>query len=180
MPSLTPLSELTNADVLRDLRRRVREMKALEEDGGQGYGPCIEFYERILECTPELDYEPLYHAAAKGVTKRNTEIERLQREIYNMLPHDEATAIINDCDMWVGRPVLRDKENVKLKQSLDAARKVRDELVAQKRNEHVVDWAYRIVSAQGAVNQAKKALYMYLQKTSKSRYSHQNIKHRDL
>ena len=135
---------------------------------------------RIKYSDSKLMFERIYRAAAASVTKRNTEIERLQREIYNMLPHDEAAAIINDCDMWVGRPVLRDKENVKLKQALDAARKVRDGLVAQKRNEFVVDWAYRIVSAQGAVNQAKKALYIHLQKTGKSRYSHQNIKHRDL
>lgn len=179
MSDLTPLSDLTDADVLRDLRRRVRVLKAWEKDGKQGYGPCIKFYERILECTPEVDYERLYNAAAHGVTKRNTEIERLQREIYNMLPHDEAAAIINDCDMWVGRPLFREKVAVELKKKLDATRAIRDKVIEQK-SDDVVGHAYRVVSVQGAVDQAKKALYMELRKTSKSRYSHQDVKHKDL
>lgn len=179
MSKLTPLSDLTNADVLRDVRRRVREMKALEKDGKQGYGTCIKFYERILECTTAIDWEFLYNSAAHAVTKRNTEIERLQREIYNMLPHDEAAAIINDCDMWVGRPLFREKVAVELKKKLDATRAVRDKVIEQK-SDDVVGHAYRVVAVQGAVDQAKKALYMELRRTSKSRYSHQDIKHKDL
>jgi len=126
-----------------------------------------------------MNFERIYRAAAASVTKRDTEIDRLQRTIYNMLPHDEAVAIIDAAPVALQRTVLREKETVKLKQKLDAARAVRDKIV-EKTPDDVVSHAYQVVSAQGSVNQAKKALYMRLHKTSKSRYSHQDTKHRDL
>jgi len=139
-----------------------------------------QFCRKILKEVDGVNYETLYRAAAHSVTKRDTEIDRLQRAIYNLLPHDEAEAIIDAAPLPLQRTVIRDKQMVNLKQGLDAARAVRDNLITQKQNEFVVDWAYRIVSAQGSVDQAKKALYMYLRKTAKSRYSDQDNKHRDL
>jgi len=113
MPSISPLSSLNNdADVLRDLRRRVREMKAAEKDSKQGYSACIKFYERILECVPDIDYESIYRAAAAGVTMRNTEIDRLQRIIYDNVPN--AVELINEAPQALGRNVVREHE-LKLK-----------------------------------------------------------------
>ncbi len=138
-----------------------------------------EFYKSVLKEVDGVNYELIYHAAAASVTKRNTEIDRLQRTIYSILPHDEATAIIDGAPLALQRTVLRDKEHVSLKQRLDSARVIRDRLV-EKTPTNAVDHAYQIVTAQGSVNQAKKSLYTYLQETRKSRYSHQDIKHRDL
>ena len=126
-----------------------------------------------------MDYERIYNAAARSVTIRDTEIDRLQRTIYGMLPHDDAAAVIDGAPIALQRTVLRDKEHVSLKQRLDSARAVRDRLV-EKTPSNAVDHAYQIVAAQGSVNQAKKALYAYLHETRKSRYSHQDTKHSDL
>lgn len=150
------------------------------------YATCVRFehlpelqdakerYERILDEVESGNYKRLYDAAVKGVSKRDTEIDRLQRAIYNLLPHEEAAAIIDEAPQALARNVIRETETTKLKQKLDAARVVRDKLIKQKQTEYVVDWAYRIVSAQGAVNQAKKALYIQTRKTNK------DVAHKDL
>ena len=141
------------------------------------YATCVEFEhlpelqtakeycERILDEVEGGNYKRLYDAATAGVTLRDTEIDRLQRAIYNALPHDQAAAIIDEAPRALQRNVLRDDELVRLKQKLDDARSVRDKLIDQKQREYVLDWAYRITSAQGAVNQAKKALYIKLRKS---------------
>lgn len=139
-----------------------------------------DFYQGILDEIGYVDYEPIYHAAAASVTLRDTEIERLQRAIYNMLPHEEAVEIIDGAPRPLQRNVIRETEMNLLKQKLDAARAIRDKVVAQKSGD-VVNHAYRIVSVQGAVEQAKKALYIQLRKdhVDPGKFGSE-IKHKDL
>ena len=61
-----------------------------------------------------------------------------------------------------------------LEQKLADARYNRDVVVTRPRSGDLVAFAYRVVSAQGVVDQAKKALYIYL------RQNGSEIKHRDL
>ncbi len=140
-----------------------------------------EFYERILDEVDGKNYESLYHSTTKSVTLRDTEIDRLQRVIYNMLPHNEAVEKINAAPRAFARNVIRENEMNELKQKLDAARIVRDKLITQKKSEYVVDWAYRIVSAQGSVDQAKKALYIQTRKDHLNPHKFgSEVKHKDI
>lgn len=140
-----------------------------------------ESYKRILDEVDSKNYEQIYHAATKGVTLRDTEIDRLQRIIYNLLSHDEAVEKINAAPLALARNVIRETEMNLLKQKLDAARVVRDKLVAQKQDEYTIDWAHRITSTQAAVDQAKKALYIQMRKNYVNPFSFgAEVKHRDL
>jgi len=141
-----------------------------------------EFYERILDEVDGKNYESLYESAASSVTDGNMEIDRLQRAIFNALPYEKAIEIIDAAPMKHGRRIMRDTEACKLKQDLEAARAVRDKIITQKQTEYVVDWAYRITSAQGSVDQAKKALYMHLRANRKDSLTPggSDIKHKDL
>jgi len=141
-----------------------------------------EFYEGILAEVEDKNYESIYRAAAANVTKKITEIDRLQRAIFESLPYDKAVEIIDAAPVEHGRMIIRDTEANKFKQELEAARVIRDKLVEQKQTEYVVQWAYRITSAQGSVDQAKKALYMHLRANRKNSMipGGRNVKHRDL
>lgn len=61
----------------------------------------------------------------------------------------------------------------KLKQALSTVRAARDKVVAQD-SVDILGHAYRVVSVQGEVNQAKKALYIKLRQVG------QDIKHKDI
>jgi hypothetical protein len=141
-----------------------------------------DFYESILDEVDGKNYESLYNSAAKTVSRGITEIDRLQRAIFENIPLEKAVEIIDDAPMAHGRMIIRDKDAIKLKQELEVAREARDKLVAQKQNEFVVQWAYRITSAQGSVDQAKKALYMHLRANRKNSMipGGHNVKHKDL
>ena len=141
-----------------------------------------EFYERILDEVDGKNYESLYDSTAKSVSRGITEIDRLQRAIFENLPLEKAVEIIDAAPMAHGRMIIRDKEAIELKQKLEVAREARDKLVAQKQNEYIVQWAYRITSAQGSVDQAKKALYMHLRANRKNSMipGGHDVKHKDL
>jgi len=141
-----------------------------------------EFYESILDEVEGGNYKKMYDGAAHSVTEHDIEIDRLQRAIFENLPLEKAVEIIDAAPMPHGRMIIRDKEAVKLKQELEVAREARDKLVAQKQNEFVVQWAYRITSAQGSVDQAKKALYMHLRANRKNSMipGGHDVKHKDL
>ena len=61
-----------------------------------------------------------------------------------------------------------------LRQKLASARFRRDIVCTRERGKDIVQFAYRVVAAQGAVDQAKKALYIHL------RQNGSQIKHEDL
>ena len=61
-----------------------------------------------------------------------------------------------------------------LEQKLADARYMRDWVVTRPRNRDIIAFAYRVVAAQSVVDQAKKALYIYL------RQNGSEIKHKDL
>lgn len=142
--------------------------------------PRADFCKDILDEVEDKNYESIYHAAAAGVTLRDTEIDRLQRVIYGMLPHKEAAEIIDAAPRPLQRNVIRETEMNELKQKLDDARAIRDKAVAKK-SDDVVNHAYRIVSTQGAVEQAKKALYIQLREDYVDPFKFgSEVKHRDL
>ena len=65
--NITPLAQLDSDDVLEDLKRRVAQMEASEAGG---YGTCIEFYKRIIDCIEHVD--ALYFALAdEEMLRRN-------------------------------------------------------------------------------------------------------------
>ena len=158
------------------------------------YADCVRFehlpelkdarerYESILDEVENGNYKHLYDAAASSVGDGNMEIDRLQRAIFNALPYEKAIEIIDAAPMKHGRRIMRDTEACKLKQELETAREARDKLITQKQTEFVVQWAYRITSAQGSVDQAKKALYMHLRANRKDSLTPggHDVKHRDL
>lgn len=141
-----------------------------------------ELYESILDEIDSKNYRSLYNAATAKVTKSITEIDRLQRAIFEALPCEKAVEIIDAAPTEHSRMIIQDMEAKKLKQALDTARETRDKLVAKKQIEFVVDWAYQITSAQGVVNQAKKALYIHLYANRKNSMipGGHDIKHKDL
>jgi hypothetical protein len=61
-----------------------------------------------------------------------------------------------------------------LEQKLADARYMRDVVVTRPRSRDIIGFAYRVVAAQGVVDQAKKALYIYL------RQNGSKIQHKDL
>lgn len=61
-----------------------------------------------------------------------------------------------------------------LEQKLADARLRRDIVVTRPRHGDIIGFAYRVVAAQGAVDQAKKALYIYM------RQNGSDVKHKDL
>ena len=158
------------------------------------YADCVRFehlpeletnrklYESILDEVDGKNYESLYDSTAKNVSRGITEIDRLQRAIFENLPLEKAIEIIDAAPQAHGRMIIRDKEAVELKKELDAARALRDKVVAKDSDDDVVAFAYRVVSVQGSVDQAKKKLYMHLRANRKNSMTPggHNIKHRDL
>jgi len=141
-----------------------------------------EFYERILDEVDGKNYEHLYNAAVSSVTNKVTEIDRLQRAIFESLPYEKAVEIIDAAPTEHGRMIIRDKEANKFKQELDTTRAVRDKVVAKDSSDDVVAFAYRVVAVQSSVDQAKKKLYMHLRANSKNSMipGGHNVKHKDL
>ena len=141
-----------------------------------------EFYESILDEVESKNYESLYNSATHSVTEHGIEIDRLQRAIFEALPYEKALEIIDAAPVKHGRRIIRDKEACKFKQELDAARALRDKVVAKDSDDDVVAFAYRVVAVQGSVNQAKKKLYMHLRANRKNSMipGGRDVKHKDL
>jgi len=163
-------------------------------DVRESYATCVEFEhlpelktakdrcEKILDEVEGQNYKSLYDSACSSVQEKVIEIDRLQRAIFESLPLEKAFEIIDAAPVEHGRMIIRDEEATKLKQELDAARTVRDKVVAKNSRDDVVAFAYRVVAIQGSVDQAKKKLYMHLRANRKNSMipGGRDVKHRDL
>ena len=55
-----------------------------------------------------MNYEKMYKAAAAGVTLRDTEIDRLQRIVFEWIPSEEAIELIDKAPRALQRSVIRE------------------------------------------------------------------------